>query len=161
MLHQIIAITKNYYTYSTYLLPLGPSKHRLALGTAVEKDSIQYSEVLLIFGSQTISQGECTVTGGGKTIISVSDLSIFMYKVTSCMAIDNFHSLGVLTFTTHHKQLCALHYVLYPSHTNDKNLEVLQHPQAPTCLWALVALLLLYNVTYTFHQFENNGHIGT
>ena len=43
------------------------------------------------------------------------------------MAVDKFFSLGVLTFTTHHKQLCAVCYVLYSSHTNAKNFEMLQH----------------------------------
>ena len=54
------------------------------------------------------------------------------------MAVDKFFSLGVLTFTIHHKQLCAVCYVLYPPHRNGKNFRVLQHPQAPTCLrpWA-------------------------
>ena len=27
------------------------------------------------------------------------------------MAIDDFYHLGVLTFTAHHKQLCAVHFV--------------------------------------------------
>ena len=36
------------------------------------------------------------------------------------MAVDKlfFFSLGVLTITTHHKQLCTVYYVLYPSHRN-------------------------------------------
>ena len=34
----------------------------------------------------------------------------------------------------YHKQLCAVRYVLDTSHRNAKNLGVLQHPQAPTCL---------------------------
>ena len=40
------------------------------------------------------------------------------------MAVDKFFfffffSLGLLTFATHHKQLCAVRYVLlYPSHRN-------------------------------------------
>ena len=50
------------------------------------------------------------------------------------MAVDKFLSLEVLTFTAHHKQLCGVCYVLYPSHRNAQNLGVLQHPQAPTCL---------------------------
>ena len=29
---------------------------------------------------------------------------------------------GAITFTTHHKQLCAVDYVLYPSHRNVNNL---------------------------------------
>ena len=44
------------------------------------------------------------------------------------MAVDKFFSLGVLTFTIHHKQLCC---VLYHSHNN---LGVLQHPQVPPAL---------------------------
>ena len=74
--------------HSTHLLPLGPSKHRLALGTAVEYESINRTQrlYLRIFSLQIIiSEAECTVT----------------------------------------------------------------------------ALLFLHNVTYTFHQFEDNGHIGT
>ena len=48
---------------------------------------------------------------------------------------------GAITFTTHHKQLCAVDYVLYPSHRNVNNLGGggLQHPQAPTCLWPSLA----------------------
>ena len=51
---------------------------------------------------------------------------------------------GAITFTTHHKQLCAVDYVLYPSHRNVNNLGGgegggLQHPQAPTCLWPCLA----------------------
>ena len=34
------------------------------------------------------------------------------------MAVDKFFSLGVLTISTHHKQLCTAYYVLYPSHRN-------------------------------------------
>ena len=35
------------------------------------------------------------------------------------MPVDKFFfCLGVLTFTTHHKQFGAVHYVLYPLHTN-------------------------------------------
>lgn len=34
-----------------------------------------------------------------------------------CMAVDKFYSLGVLTITTLHKQLCAVHCVLATSFT--------------------------------------------
>ena len=32
------------------------------------------------------------------------------------MAVDKVFSLGLLTITTHHKQLCPVHYVLYTLH---------------------------------------------
>ena len=38
------------------------------------------------------------------------------------MAVDKFLSWGCLTFTAYHKQLCAVHYALYPTHRNAKNL---------------------------------------
>ena len=45
--------------------------------------------------------------------------NIFRYIYTLySWAADKFFSLGVLTFTTHHKQLCAVQYMLYPSHRN-------------------------------------------
>ena len=45
--------------------------------------------------------------------------NIFRYIYTLySRAADKFFSLGVLTFTTHHKQLCAVQYMLYPSHRN-------------------------------------------
>ena len=50
-----------------------------------------------------------------------------MLRPTVIMAVDKFFSLGVLTF-------CGVCYVLYPSHRNAKNLGVLQHPEAATCL---------------------------
>ena len=56
---------------------------------------------------------------------------------------SQFFSLGVLIFTTHHNQLCAVRYLLHPSNTNGKNLGVLQHPQAPTCLRPCVQQYIL------------------
>ena len=49
------------------------------------------------------------------------------------MAVDKFFSLEVLTFTTHHKQLFAMRYVLYPLHRNAKIWECCT-PKHPTCL---------------------------
>ena len=43
----------------------------------------------------------------------------FMHVERQCWAIDKFFfSLEVLTFTTHHKQLCGVRYVLHPTNTN-------------------------------------------
>ena len=57
-------------------------------------------------------------------------LDIFL---TRLMAIDKFFSLGMLTFTTYHKQLCAVHYVGIPgpSHRNAKNLGYFSTPKHP------------------------------
>ena len=57
------------------------------------------------------------------------------------MAVDKFLSLGVLTITAHHKQLCGVHYVLYPSHRNAPQ-KIWGHPQAPTCLWPCAITLI-------------------
>ena len=52
-----------------------------------------------------------------------------LIRPITCRAVDKVFSLGVLTFTTYHKQLCAVQYVLaISSNTNAKNLGVLQHP---------------------------------
>ena len=41
-------------------------------------------------------------------------------------------SLGVLTFTTHHKQLCAICAMCYILHIEMENLGMLQHPMQST-----------------------------
>ena len=61
-----------------------------------------------------------------------------------CMAEGKFFQFGgAITFTTHHKQLCAVDYVLHPSH---RNVNILRGggggasaSQAPTCLWPCLA----------------------
>ena len=74
-----------------------------------------------------------------------------LIRPITCRAVDKVFSLGVLTFTTYHKQLCAVHYVLaISSNTNAKNLGVLQHPQAPTCMsTVLMSHKVLNNDEYT------------
>ena len=49
--------------------------------------------------------------------------------VHKCAGPYTFFSLGVLTFTTHHKQLCAVRFVLHPSNTNAKNLGCFSTPK--------------------------------
>ena len=67
-------------------------------------------------------------------------------------AVANFFSLGVLTFTNiMHKQLCAVRYLLHPSNTSGKNSGVLQHPQAPTCLWPWKSIIALH-VNWCYHR---------
>ena len=51
--------------------------------------------------------------------------------VHKCAGPYTFFSLGVLTFTTYHKQLCAVRFVLHPSNTNAKNWGCFSTPKHP------------------------------
>ena len=64
---------------------------------------------------------EWSLPGGCSLIVRTLAAQTFFFFFFF-MAVDKFYSLGVLTFSTHHKQLCAEHYVLHPSHRNAKNL---------------------------------------
>jgi len=68
------------------------------------------------------------------------------------MFVDNFFSLGVLTITT---VVCCALCPIYPSHRNTKSLEVLQHPQAPTCLqpWLYLPTRFTYSLCRTITSF--------
>ena len=54
-----------------------------------------------------------------------------------CMVVDKLFSLGMLT---HPKQLCAVGYVLYPSHRNSKH--------SLTCLWPCCGMNTTIRITW-------------
>ena len=82
-----------------------------------------------IWPINTIFIGKCFACSTCRQLNGTT-ASIILHIDICIRAVAKFFSLGVLIFTTHHNQLCAVRYLLHPSNTNGKNLGVL-HPKHP------------------------------